>query len=85
MAKSISLRDANQRFAQIIRSVEEKNETIVITRRGTAVAKISPMREGKRALTSAQQRTLDQLFKAAHKQKLSSGGWTFNRDEIYDD
>lgn len=85
MTKTISLRDANQKFAQIVREVEEGRETIIVTRRGEPVVKISPAREGKRKLTPAQQRALDDMFKEVHKNKWSSGGWKFNRDEIYDE
>ena len=41
MATKISLRDANQRFAKLVREVESGRE-FVITRRGAAVARIVP-------------------------------------------
>lgn len=85
MTKTISLRDANQKFAQIVREVEEGRETVIVTRRGEPVVKITPAREGKRKLTPTQQRALDDMFKEVHKNKWSSGGWKFNRDEIYDE
>lgn len=85
MAKTISLRDANQKFAQIVREVEEGREAVIVTRRGEPVVKIVPVQEGKRQLTRQQQRALDAMFKRAHRLKLSSGGWKFNRDELYDD
>ena len=85
MTKTISLRDANQKFARIVREVEEGRETVIVTRRGEPVVKITPAREGKRKLTPAQQRALNQIFKLAEEKKLSSGGWKFNRDELYDD
>ena len=85
MTRTISLRDANQKFAQIVREVEERREAVIVTRRGEPVVKIVPAQEGKRKLTPAQQRALDQMFKDAHKNKLYMRGWKFNRDEIYDE
>jgi prevent-host-death family protein len=41
MASKITLRDANQRFAKLIREVESGRE-FVVTRRGQAVARIIP-------------------------------------------
>lgn len=85
MTKTISLRDANQRFAQLVREVEEGREPVTVTRRGEPVVRIVPAQEGKRKLTPAQQRALDALFEEVHKNKWSSGGWKFNRDELYDE
>lgn len=85
MARTISLRDANQKFAQLVREVEERREPVTVTRRGEPVVTIVPAQSGKRKLTPAQQKALDAIFKTSHKLKLSSGGWKFNRDELYDD
>lgn len=85
MGKLVTLRDANQRFAQIVREVEETGVPVIVTRRGVAVASIGPVRGEKRTLTPEQNAALDAMFKSAHKRSLSSGGWRFNRDEIYDE
>ena len=55
MAKSVSLRDANQAFARYIREVEA-GEEYVITRNGTPVARLTPIAE--RGLSPAQQAAL---------------------------
>jgi prevent-host-death family protein len=53
MATRISLRDANQRFAKLVREVESGRE-FVVTRRGQDVARIVPA-AAKRVLTAAQE------------------------------
>jgi prevent-host-death family protein len=53
MSTRISLRDANQRFAKLVREVESGRE-FVITRRGQVVARIVPAAKT-RALTAEQE------------------------------
>ena len=53
MATRISLRDANRRFAKLVRDVESGRE-FVVTRRGQAVARIVPPGQG-RVLTAEQE------------------------------
>jgi len=53
MATKISLRDANQRFARLVREVESGRE-FVVTRRGQAVARIVPA-AARRVLTAEQE------------------------------
>lgn len=53
MATKISLRDANQRFAKLVREVESGRE-FVVTRRGEAVARIVPAVQ-RRVLTAEQE------------------------------
>jgi prevent-host-death family protein len=53
MATKITLRDANQRFAKLVREVESGRE-FVITRRGAAVARIVPAAT-RRVLTAEQE------------------------------
>lgn len=83
MAKVVTLRDANQRFAQIVREVEQTGVQVIVTRRGIAVASIGPVRGEKRELTPEQTEALDQLFKPAGTG--SPKGWKFSRDELYDE
>ena len=82
MARHLSLRDANQRFAQCIREVES-GEEIVITRRGQPVARMVPVRRVLRALTPEQEAAL------ARMRALAGEGWTlgdqrFDRDEAHE-
>jgi prevent-host-death family protein len=84
MPKTVSLRDANQRFAAIVREVEGGAE-YVITRRGQPVARISPAQSGKRVPTAEQKAALRRLLKAAREGKYQSPkGWRFNRDEAHE-
>jgi len=82
MSIQISLREANQHFAQYI-SLVEKGEEIIITRRGQPIAKLSVI-TAKRALTAAQRsawkRTLSKM-----QEGYDLGGKPFNRDELYED
>ncbi len=53
MTRTVTLRDANQNFAKYVRAVET-GEEFVITRRGQAVARLTPA-AGTRKLTPEQQ------------------------------
>ena len=81
MSKTVSLRDANQNFAKLIRTVQS-GEEIVITKRGQPVAKLSPV-SAKRVLTPEQEAALERTRKRLKK------GWPlgigkFDRDCLYD-
>lgn len=81
MAKTVSLRDANQNFAKYIREAEA-GEEILVTRRGEPVAKIVPARPAERVLSPAQVkalRGLEALWRAGHR---SDRAWT--RDELHE-
>ena len=56
MAKTISLREANQAFARCVRDVEG-GEEYTITRNGEPVARLLPIRQ-RRVLSAAQQAAL---------------------------
>jgi prevent-host-death family protein len=66
MAKTITLREANQSFARCIRAVEA-GEEFVITRNGNPVARLSPMAQ-RRVLTSAQEAAWERT-----KQRIEEG------------
>jgi prevent-host-death family protein len=83
MARQISLRDANQHFARLVREVESGAE-IEITRRGEPVARLVPVSGKRRKLTPEQRAALDRLL-ALGKQARPLKRWKFNRDEIYDE
>ena len=82
MTESVSLRDANQRFARIIRAVEDGRE-FVITRRGRPVARISPAASAGGKLTPEQEAAL------AHLEAIAAKGYRsdeepFDRAALYD-
>ncbi len=81
MSKRITLRDANQNFAKYVRAVES-GEEFVITRRGEAVARLSPA-SGKRVLTPEQQAARRRAL-ARMKKGWDLGDWKISRDEIYE-
>jgi len=56
MAKTITLREANQGFARCVREVEAGTE-FIITRNGRPVARLAPIGDG-RALTARQEAAL---------------------------
>ncbi|GIK99850.1 MAG: hypothetical protein BroJett029_40590 [Alphaproteobacteria bacterium] len=81
MAKTVTLRDANQNFAKYVREAESGQE-LVITRRGVPVAKLVPA-SGKRVLTPEQQAALERTRKRMEK-GWDLGEWKISRDELYD-
>jgi prevent-host-death family protein len=81
MSDTVTLRDANQKFAALVRAVESGRE-FVITRRGKPVAKLSPV-SGERRLTPRQQAALKRTIKRMRK------GWDLgigriDRDAIHE-
>jgi prevent-host-death family protein len=83
MAKLISLRDANQKFAKLVREVES-GQAYLVTRRGKPVAQLGPVPGKARQLTPQQEAALEEMFDK-RRMGLSSKGWRFNRDELYDE
>ena len=61
----IGLREANQNFSRVIAEVEA-GETVVITRQGRRIARISPERP-KRTLSTAQRKSLASLLTTMRK------------------
>ena len=83
MTGTISLRDANQRFAQYVREVEAGAE-FTITRNGVPVARLVPV-NAKRVLMPRQQAALERSLARARE------GWgadipvePFDRDALYE-
>lgn len=72
--KTLTLRDANQAFARCIRDVEA-GEEIIITRNGTPVARISPVR-ARRVLTPEQHAALERT-----KRRMQNG-WSIGADRL---
>ena len=82
MAKTITLREANQAFSRCIREVEA-GEEFTITRDGEPVARLVPVRR-ERVLTPEQQAALARLEETMKKGWPLNAG-RFNRDELYDE
>ncbi|HWA45150.1 MAG TPA: type II toxin-antitoxin system prevent-host-death family antitoxin [Hypericibacter adhaerens] len=80
--KTISLRDANQQFAEIVRQVES-GQTFIVTRRGQPVARIEPVSK-KRKLTPAQEAAWKRVRRAMEK-GFHLGGKAPSRKDIYGD
>jgi prevent-host-death family protein len=82
MQRELTLRDANQRFAHYVKAVEQ-GEVFVITRRGKPVARLVPIETGKRVLTPEQQAARERA-RECMQEGWDLGGFTFNRDELYE-
>ena len=83
MPKTISLRDANQRFAQCVRAVEA-GEEFTITRNGVPVARLVPAKS-QRVLTPGQEAALARsLARAQEGWDLGLGDEPFDRDALYE-
>ncbi|ASG23322.1 type II toxin-antitoxin system Phd/YefM family antitoxin [Nitrospirillum viridazoti] len=77
MTRIVSARDANQQFSDILGEAAD-GETVIITRRGTPVAKLVPY------TAPADEGAWDRLL-AMLEEGLPLGGGTFSRDELYED
>jgi prevent-host-death family protein len=77
MPQTISARDANQHFSDIL-SRAAQGESIVITRRGEPVAQLTPY-TGSPKSSQAWDRLLGTL-----EAGLPLGGESFDRDALYD-
>ena len=82
MAKTVTLREANQAFSRCIREVEA-GEEFTITRDGEPVARLIPVRR-ERVLMPEQQAALVRLREQMEK-GWHLGGGRVNRDEVYDE
>jgi prevent-host-death family protein len=81
MSTKITLREANQRFAQCVRKVEA-GEEYVITRNGVAVARLTPA-GGRRVLTPAQEAARERT-RARMKKGWPIGAGKLDRDSLYE-
>ena len=81
MAKTVTLRDANQQFARCIREVEA-GEELVITRNGTPVARLSPI-AGRRVLSERQLAALERI-REAMREGLPIGAGKLDRDALHE-
>jgi prevent-host-death family protein len=81
MAKTLTLRDANQQFARCIREVEA-GEEFIITRNGAPVARLSPI-GGRRVLTDRQLAALERI-RDVMREGLPIGAGTLDRDAMHE-
>jgi len=81
--REITLRDANQGFARLIREVEA-GEEVVITRHGRPVARLVPVRGG-RTPTPEQEAAWERIRERMLHHPLDLGGYKFRREDAYDD
>jgi len=81
MTETVTLRDANQRFARLIRQVEGGAD-FVITRNGAPVARLTPMR-GERTLTPEQEAALERTIARA-KVGWALGVGKLDRDALHE-
>lgn len=79
--KHVSARDANQRFAEMLATVEA-GERVVITKRGRPVALISPFGA---EVTPEQQVAIDRMIASMDEPVTLKGDFrTFTRDEMHE-
>lgn len=77
---TITAREANQRFSELLSKVETEGQGFVVTKHGRPVARIVPIETARKKLTPEQEAALERLM---------TTGWplgigTFGRDELYD-
>jgi prevent-host-death family protein len=82
MAKTITLRAANQGFARCIRDVEA-GEEYVVTRNGAPVARIVPVSGAKRVLTPEQELARERL-RARMEKGWPIGAGPLDRDKLHE-
>jgi prevent-host-death family protein len=75
--RRVGAREANQQFSALLAAAEDNGETIVITRRGKAVARLIPEPHAQRQESEA----IDALIERFAR---PMGGGNFSRDELYD-
>ena len=81
MTKTLTLRDANQGFARLVRDVEA-GEDFVITRNGKPVARLTPV-SGVRTLSATQAAALARTH-ARMDQGWPLAGGPLDRDALHD-
>ncbi len=83
--KEMNLRDANQQFSRLVREVEEKGETVLVLRKGKAVAKLAPVSaDMKRPLSQAREKALNALLEDARNSTANSRGAKWTRDDLHE-
>ncbi len=83
MEKTLSLRDANQSFARVVREVES-GDAFTITRNGKPVARIAPIEGARRILTAEQKAALARTLARANP-GYPLDGEKFDREALYEE
>ena len=83
-AREVSIRDANQGFARLIREVEAGQE-VIITRRGRPVARLEPISDGARIPTPEQVAAWVRIEERMRSHPIDLGGYKFRREDAYED
>ncbi len=83
--RKVNLREANQRFSQLVREVQETGEPVSVYRHGELAVEIRPPAKAStgRKLTAEQEAALKSLFEIARRGKPSRGR-KLTRDEMHE-
>jgi antitoxin (DNA-binding transcriptional repressor) of toxin-antitoxin stability system len=83
--KEMNLRDANQQFSKLVREVEESGQTVIVLRKGKAVAQLGPVgNKPKRRMSAAQEAALNTLLDDARNSTANSRGAKWTRDDLHE-
>ena len=77
---TITAREANQRFSEILSKVETEGQGFVVTKHGRPVARIVPLASGKRRIDADKEAAMQRLFASA--KPLGIG--RISRDELHE-
>jgi prevent-host-death family protein len=77
---SITAREANQRFSEVLAKVESEGRGFLVTKHGRPVARLLPVEAREGALTSEQEAALETVL-ATH---WRLGGEKLDRDSLYE-
>ncbi len=80
--RDMTVREANQNFSQVIAAAEH-GETIIITKNGTPVARISPQSSDRSSDWQSAYETLKQSLRT--KRVTGFRVWTITEDDLYGD
>jgi prevent-host-death family protein len=77
---TITAREANQRFSEVLGKVDSERRGFIVTKRGRPVARLLPVEEAERHLSPDKEAALRRLFASA--KPLGIG--RLNRDELHE-
>jgi prevent-host-death family protein len=79
---TVNATDANQRFAELLGKAVS-GETVIITKRGEPVAQLTPYRP--ETASPERKAAQDRLLARLEKGIPAPAGWSWNRDELYEE
>jgi antitoxin (DNA-binding transcriptional repressor) of toxin-antitoxin stability system len=84
--KQLNLREANQEFSRLVRTIEETGERVLVLRNGRPAVEIVPSGEQRPVRkTPAQARAVAAFLRSARTRPGSSAGRRrFTRDELHE-